>query len=149
MAVVNVWMKGVDAYGHASLQLENGTYISFWPQLKEDRKAKVEGTKLEMLGDRPASKLTYIEDVTEEEKKPEQKIQLPKGALNETQISKWWNNYDAKYNVLTNNCATVVYRALCQGDAKVPESTKMWATAPGYPWTPVEVGRYARDITAQ
>ena len=147
MAVVYVWRPGVDIYGHASLQLENGTYISWWPRAKEDRKAKVQGTSLAMLGDRPAAKLTYKEDEGEEGKRPEERIQLPRGALKEGKIWSWWSSYKAMYNVATNNCATVVYRALCEGGASVPMTTKVWASIIPGPWTPVNVGQYAREIT--
>ena len=151
MAVVYVWGPGRDAYGHASLLLENGTYISWWPLEKEDPKKIARGKRLEMLGKRGHYKVkSYGEDVKLEKKEAERQIRLPRGALKEAKITAWWNSYEDMYDGLTNNCATVVYRALCEGEAIVPPTAAERALSKfGGPWMPETIGDYAEEITTR
>ena len=93
-----------------------------------------------------AEKFSYQEDITKEGKEPDEQITLPKGALNEAKFSTWWGEYNAMFNSSTNNCATVVYTALCVGGASVPRSTQLWAAVPT-PWTLTKIGQYAKTVT--
>eukprot|EP00920_Eleutheroschizon_duboscqi_P022673 GHVT01055169.1.p1 GENE.GHVT01055169.1~~GHVT01055169.1.p1 ORF type:complete len:151 (+),score=1.53 GHVT01055169.1:119-571(+) len=139
MPTVYVWYPNVDRYGHSSLRLNDGTYISWWPRSK----SKKDGTPA-MLGGEPGVCSTFEEDKDAEStrpndpKEPDETIQIPSTALDENKIRRWWNNYSGNYNGVSNNCATIVYTALREGGGhfKMPAGI----------WLPKAVGQYAREI---
>ena len=88
---VYVWKpKGDDSYGHASMELSDGTYISWWPEYggkAEQAKKKAHGFQNRTLED----------DVRDEERNPDRTFIIPsKVGLDEGEIKKWWAKKKAK-----------------------------------------------------
>ena len=124
---VFVWDPHVDMYGHASLSVHNGPYISWWPsQHTEGLGAKV---GLGMLGSRAIASSMRTDKLNE--KRVPSWASAPISCLDEQAISRWWkqlsgrsgqaldekspNLSNGRYNVLTTSCAGVVFEALAVG----------------------------------
>lgn len=130
---VYAWTPHVDHYGHASLELSDGTYISWWPRTKSKKDTRSPA----LLGGEPGARSTYEEDVNAEEKDPDEAITIPSKALNENKIKSWWSSYKGNYNVITNNCCNMVYNALRQGGAH----SEMKPV-----WKPADIIKYAKKV---
>ena len=89
----------------------------------------------------PIGDQAYIEDINGEERKADKVIEFQADALDEKKIKEWWESYkiSAKYNLMTNNCSTVVYRALLEGGA----GTFLEARKTPKVWYPKAVEEYA------
>ena len=149
---VYVWKpKDDDSYGHASMELSDGTYISWWP---------LQGGKPQKLGSKglafpkqtvdtdqpgegnvpvqkqtvdtdqpgegsvPVQKQTLDDDVQDEGRNPDLVFVVPsKVGLKEDDVKSWWENIQSKddWN-LCNNCYGAVKRAVETGGAKVDAS---------------------------
>ena len=112
---VYVWKpKGDDRYGHASMELSDGTYISWWPEY---------GGKAEQKTKRAPGfqNRTLEDDVRDEERNPDRTFIIPsKVGLEEGEIKKWWakKKSEEKWNIF-NNCCDAVKGAIEAGGAKV------------------------------
>ncbi len=121
-ARVYIWSyRGVlEAVGHASLKLWDGTYISWWP----DEETPWTLARVANGFKKPArNPQTYADDVRLEGFKPDRviTIQNRRGGLDTLAISDWWTRFrgnpDNMYHLLTQNCATTVKDALVAGGA--------------------------------
>ena len=149
---VYVWKPEDDnGYGHASMELSDGTYISWWPL--QGGKAEQGGSKdlafpkqtvdTDQSGEggdpvlkqtietgQPregrdlVQKHTLDNDVQDKGRNPDLVFVVPsKVDLKEDNIKSWWENIETKdeYN-LCNNCYGAVKHAVEAGGAKADES---------------------------
>ncbi|XP_067659012.1 uncharacterized protein [Haliotis asinina] len=112
---INIWMPlGVAQVGHASLQLSNGEYISWWPQdlgIKKKRKCNN----------------CLAGDITAEAMTPDYTYRISATKLDLNEMMKCWEKQKASpwYSLLRQNCCWVVYNVLYAGGA--PRSlTVVW-----------------------
>jgi hypothetical protein len=135
---VHIWnYRGKnEAWGHASITLDNGTHISWWPGSNRNYSIIPNVYSAD-----PVSNQTYEQDVKWEEQKPDINIDIT--GLDEQAIEDWWGNYkdSHKWKTLSNNCSTVASEALKQGGAKTGffNSNKII-------WTPNDVKNFAEEI---
>ncbi|PSN51180.1 hypothetical protein C0J52_06048 [Blattella germanica] len=127
MIKVYLWNMTTSRWGHLSLELSDGTYISFWP--KETR-----GFKKASLG------TSYESDVKSEGSSADDILELPDDIVDQEEIKSWWKDYvlNNQYSLVFNNCAQVVKEALVKGGiAKYmdEETTRAYVTAT----TPLQV----------
>jgi hypothetical protein len=111
MAKIYIWNKSGKNVGHCSLKLDDGTYISFWPDSNTAQRVKIPtGKTVSSKGS------TYKDDVDAEGHDPDTIIEI-RGKLNNQKIHKWWmENQDSGYHLYTNNCTNIVEKALEVGD---------------------------------
>ena len=130
---VYVWKSEGDN-GHASMELSDGTYISWWPlQVAKVQHFGSKGLafpKQTVDTDQPGKggdlvqKHTLDDDVQDEGRNPDLVFVVPsKVHLKEDGIKSWWENIESKddWN-LCNNCYGAVKRAVETGGAKVGEN---------------------------
>ena len=147
MLKVYIWeYTGVSGnWGHASMELENGTYISRWPMAN----TSIEQYRFYVWGFRYIYFAVSIygrskeADIEDEGSKPTSTIQVD--GLDEEKIQNWWD--EAKYDIygtLDNNCAETVANGLKAGGAETPwwDLTSSWNIV----WTPNDVKDYAEAI---
>ncbi|KAK3104732.1 hypothetical protein FSP39_008902 [Pinctada imbricata] len=131
--------------GHAALELSDGTYISWWPMLKKDNNFKGMATAMksvEAMKDR-----TFEKDKDKDEgegREPDEIVEIPVSQEQEQAIKNWWTgvlaNHNERYHLRTNNCSTMVYRALREaGCFKAKREPVVSA------WTPNMVLKYAKQ----
>nr|XP_023020992.1 uncharacterized protein LOC111509465 [Leptinotarsa decemlineata] len=101
---VILWLPKVPNVGHLSLELSDGFYISFWPE-KESRWKKTSRGN------------TYEDDRRAEGRGPDEVLYLPPEIVDQEKIKRWWNRVmdDKEYNLMLNNCSSVVREALRKG----------------------------------
>jgi RHS repeat-associated protein len=139
---VYVWrFRGKDeAWGHASIKLENGTYISWWPG--HPRSLKIPGSDIYCA---PPLSRTLEDDTADEGQEPDTKITID--GLNEDAIQKWWDEFKNSnpWCTLTQNCSTTAAEALNEGGGEL--YALMGKYRPNNPvWTPSDVEDYANAI---
>ncbi|WP_424814239.1 hypothetical protein [Roseococcus sp. YIM B11640] len=120
------------SWGHSSVQIEGGAYISWWPSEDEDRNYLVDKDKsprlasfLErVIGTSNVYKVkhrcnpSYQHDVMDEGRGADETCEIAPGVLDTDAISKWWKGYayeSASYHTIKKNCSTTVIRALRAG----------------------------------
>ena len=135
------------AIGHAALILsDNTTYISWWPSNVSREELKFSGGEFKSDA---YNNRTYQDDYRGEINTQPYLI-IPVYGLDEGAIKTWWNGFNvpgAMYNLVRQNCSTVVYKALLAGNV-IPDSIK--PTVEALPvWTPEWVGRFAIAISHQ
>ncbi len=124
---VFVWDPHVDMYGHASLSVQNGPYISWWPSKQTEGAGAKVGTG--MFGSRAIASSMKRDKLNE--KRVPSWASAPISCLDEKAISDWWkklsgragqpidektpNLSSGRYNVLTTSCAGVVFEAMVVG----------------------------------
>lgn len=157
MITVYVWLpnwRKKNYGGHTSMLVSGLTYISWWPA--DDRK----------LGNRsPIRNRKYSGDIVAEGGKPDWSIQL--NGLDEQSILDWWEKFGLTkgntwqgipylgepdellagplppYNVIEQNCSTVVASGLKQGGGdKYANSYDSWSVI----WRPRTVLHFALSI---
>ncbi|OXA38831.1 uncharacterized protein LOC118433186 [Folsomia candida] len=140
IAEVFYWGISVEGVGHLSLQLDNGTYISHWP---EQNKGTGSLAALELLSSALESKADHMAslsgDVETEERQPDESVSLPDGLVDEEDISRWWKTYckTSRYALLYSNCAQTVKLALEVGGIEGPPFI-------GVAVTPLQVFRWVK-----
>lgn len=84
--------------GHLSMQLSDGTYISYWHEETLIMKKKRSGTQ------------TYQDDVQAEGRVADQILTLPEDIVDQAAIKSWWSTYtdNNKYHLLIRNYASEV-----------------------------------------
>jgi len=124
---------GVGAsWGHSSLQIEGGAYISWWPSEDEPRNYMVDSRKnptlarlmRQFIGTTNVYKVkhrcnpTLQADIHDEGRAPDDVIEFASDVLNTHRMSLWWQGYayeTASYHSIKKNCSTTVIRALRAG----------------------------------
>ena len=101
LATVHIWNPTFSGnVGHASMTLNDGTYISWWPRGADARiYNSVEGMTVGSLD----------EDASAEERDPDRSINVD--GLDEGAIRVWWSKFRRfrpKYSFLGQNCAKTV-----------------------------------------
>lgn len=150
MITVYVWLPklhdGHKLIGHASMLVSGHTYISWWP----DETAGIGNYH-------PIRNRGYAGDVAGERSGPDHAIILE--GLDEPTILDWWAHFGLvsdgqliegpllPYNVLTQNCSTVVARGLREGGGD-KYATWWYTTRKNLVWWPAEVRDYALSIRA-
>ena len=143
---VYVWTyQGKDeAWGHASMELDDGTYISWWPE-DED------GDSIPFIEDiytvDAIKNKTFAQDIEDEDnKKPDVTISI--NGLDEKAIAAWWDKFkndpNNKWETLSQNCSTTVADALKAGNASTPwwDFWNSWNIV----WTPADIEDFAHAI---
>ena len=103
-----------EAWGHSSLRLSNGRYVSWWPSKTYSKLSAVVQLKSPVPADRNRS---YDDDVAGEEQDPDNVYRIP--GLDEAAIDAWWISFKSshEYVLTTQNCSTTVKDALKAGGA--------------------------------
>ena len=98
-AIVTYWGPGDQGFGHVSLTLDNGTYISNWP----------DDNNMHMFGGGTTRPSNYTSDRNEEGFDPQS---VTVRGINTSAVQDWWDNRAPVYSGLTNNCSDTVIDAL-------------------------------------
>jgi RHS repeat-associated protein len=143
LLTVHIWdYRGSDvAWGHASITLENGTHIIWWPQATGRQSNKLFPQIYSVVA---YQYQTFQDDITYEGQNPDKNIRIL--GLDEAAIERWWNNYQPtnQWKTLSQNCSTTAAEALTAGGADV-----LWPDflqAHHRIWTPADVEAYAGAI---
>ena len=111
--VVHVWPPQGDGskggwYGHASVTLDDGTYISYWPN-------RPISPPFDSTQARPPN---YDQDKGGENGRTPTDYYIQ--GLDENKIKKWWKNCPHGNFSTLNNCSTITCQALRQGGQQLP-----------------------------
>ena len=149
VATVFIWnFLGKDvAWGHASIELDDGTYISWWPN-------HVNRKEMPLLSDIYCSDAypnrTFQDDVDGEEgHQPDWRVAV--GGLDHDKIRTWWAGFKTSHQwcTLSQNCSTTVADAIWAGGASgilTPRETANWESV--VVWVPNDVLSFAQAIDA-
>jgi hypothetical protein len=134
---IHIWnyQGSNEAWGHASMTLDDGTHISWWP----DNPVPPEFP----LYSAPAfPNQSYADDVAFEGRGPDHVI--PISGLDEAAIKAWWGDFKSKnkWSTLSQNCSTTVADALDAGGGGDGVYLADWNSF----WTPADVRGYADAI---
>ena len=152
-------------WGHSSLQIESGPYISWWPQA-EGRDYLVDQKKNPRLASFLGSiigttnvytvkhrcNVNYQQDITAEGGRGADFLaEVATGVLNTTAIERWWTGYQheaASYHVIKKNCSTTVIRALRAGgsDAACGKTGAVDFFDKRRGWEPTDIISYMRRM---
>lgn len=118
MATIYYWaMEPLSlAVGHISMELDDGTYISHWPEARiaqEERNAKKNP-----LMKRGIAQPTLQDDKIVEGKTYTEKVILPRRLVDGGKVKAYWESLQKKgtnYHLLFSNCAQMVEAALRAG----------------------------------
>lgn len=157
MITVFIWnYRGMsEAWGHASMEICGGepagnVYISWWPE-STDRRAKIsnKGPLANIYTVNAIKDRMYPHDVRDEERVPDHTIRLD--GLDESAAKKYWyeltGGKDPQWTSLTQNCSTVVARALfAAGGDSFAEGLEGWWHSWNVIWKPDDVLSYARAV---
>ena len=139
---VYIWLPQGITVGHASMQLSNGTYISLWPG--EDKMGKT----IKQIGIAMGTKQHYEnlsdsldEDIHREKRPPDHVFSIE--GLDETAIQSWWDSFNEKWHLLSQNCCDTVIGGLRAGGAD-----KRIAPSGGrFIRTPSDVAEYCKRLS--
>ena len=139
---VKIWdFRGsASAWGHASLTLENGTHISWWPS--EPREYPLGGS-LPIYSAPPYNPQSPYDDFKNEGyRNPDRVINID--GLDEAAIAAWWEKYrdSNQWKTFGRNCATTVADALKAGGG----GRWWWWSAHNLVWTPDNAAIFAENI---
>ncbi|XP_060594139.1 uncharacterized protein LOC132748505 [Ruditapes philippinarum] len=134
--VVYVWRPSGDYVGHSSLQLSDGTYISWWPEGDcgpTNPRAKA------------APNDSLENDIKAEGNRQPHAYRIKVSSEEQNAIVRWWTNFKAKadYQFISNNCSTVAYYAQ---EAAFPFLSKLNDEIPV--WVPGAIEMVAQDLAA-
>lgn len=159
MIYVYIWnFQGKNiAWGHASMNV-NGTYISWWPEKKEDRhysKISQDIYFVHSIRGRTFPDDKWAEGNYKYYKSPDHLIAI--NGLDETKILQWWGRTALIYNnqkyqgpihlpwsTLGWNCAKIVATALKEGGG---DKYSDFINSRNLIWTPNDVKGYAQSIS--
>jgi RHS repeat-associated protein len=147
LLVVHIWnylgsIGPNRAFGHASITLDDDTYISWWPS--NSRSPLIPGTPLYSA---PPFLEGYEKDVLWEKGGPNANIRI--SGLDEAAIEKWWNEFKGnhQWSTLSQNCSTTAVQALAAGGADF--YSVLGGGVPSFynlVWTPSDVSSYANSV---
>ena len=144
---VYVWPPADGRYGHAAIKLDNGTYISWWPQSNNRNYGFLNwgypfnSYSVPAIPNRP-----FGNDVKDEGNNQPNKTRID--GLDEGAIQKWWDTFrndpSSRWCTASGNCSTTAADALKAGGADVdwPDIGK----AHNAIWTPNDVQKFADAI---
>jgi RHS repeat-associated protein len=143
LADLYYWRGYNGDWGHASIQLNDGTYISWWPVPGGHDLLMSSLTDHYWESDAIADE-SFTDDVNNEGHYPNEKIHLD--GLDEDAIRKWWDAYKKshRFNSAFQNCSTTVFDALSAGGSQ--------DVLPGYPypttgiWSPENIRDYGQAL---
>ncbi|MFD9633995.1 hypothetical protein [Streptomyces violascens] len=152
-AKVYIWSyRGTfEAFGHASLNLSDGTYISWWPSGMSVK--TIPGLPDELKAEAVPDQ-TYEKDKELEGYSPDIIITIPGGdeGVSISDITRWWGNFKDdkgnKYQLDGQNCAKTVADALFAGGAGqlLGGTSGSWRrVSPWYPWVAQNFAAAIRD----
>ena len=109
------WEPGKLQFGHASVQVGPDTYISWWPITRDEEKGI--GLVNVVVSVAANQSESYDEDRQREEQEADHIFEIDE--LDEEAIVRWWAREKERneYHLRSNNCCTMVYKALQQGGA--------------------------------
>ena len=138
---IYVWLPRLDSLGHASMKLGNGTYISLWPAEDKTGKKKKKGKK-ENHQERSES---LEEDIDLEERDPDARYRI--NGLDENAIQEWWDHFDERWHLLSQNCARTVIEGLRAGGSDRRLGFMSWVYhGVTVVWTPLRVATYCESL---
>ena len=149
LATVFVWdFLGKDvAWGHASIELDDGTYISWWPQGLGRKSMPLLPDVYTVAAIQPR---TFRDDVeAEDDTQPQWRVAV--GGLDHKAIRAWWASFKTthKWSTLSQNCSTTVADALWAGGAASILTAREDDMFQGVVvWTPNDVLALATAINA-
>ncbi|MDF9828243.1 RHS repeat-associated protein [Ereboglobus sp. PH5-10] len=120
------------AYGHASMKLDDGTYISFWPQATGRDRSKI-SSRLYTVAE--IQNQTYADDVRlKDGRAPDHIINVTN--LDTDNIRNFWITWqdDKNWSTIRYNCAATIYNCLHAGGK--PREFE-------FIWPPADVKNYA------
>jgi hypothetical protein len=134
-------------WGHAMIVLDDGTPISWWPQI-ENRETLLDlPIPIYSVDAIPNQDLQDVEGPDFEDSLPD--FELLIRGLDEKAIKDWWENdwkTDPKWETLTRNCSTTAAKALKAGGGDKYSSFK---DSFNLIWTPADVQNYALSIVKE
>jgi hypothetical protein len=114
MAKIYFWDPDGKNVGHCSLRLDDGAYISFWPCQDYGPTQAIANITV------PSACHTYENDKIDEGRDADRIIGI-RGKMNNEKIHTWWmRNQECGYSV-SNNCSTMVEKALEVGQLESNE----------------------------
>jgi RHS repeat-associated protein len=143
LADLYIWKGYNGDWGHSSLKLNDGTYISWWPQDINHEYTSPLGSLAPALFEADARvNQTYDLDRTLERHKESQIIHLDN--LDEGAIRDWWEKFKRshKYNSTGQNCSTTVVDALEAGGS----GRHLIMYPKPMVWAPEDVQRYGEAL---
>ena len=142
LLTVHVWhYKGsTDAWGHASITLDNGTHISWWPS--PSGRDYTFGQSVPIYSAPPNDPQALTDDINLEGQLPDVEIVI--NGLDEAAIDAWWQNYrkNNRWKTFGRNCATTASDALKAGGG----GSWWWWSAHNVVWTPNDAEAFTRAI---
>ena len=141
---VYVWLPRMGSVGHASMELQNGTYISLWPGEGKMGKKKKKKKKKDKKGKshRDEERSDSLADDIESEERIYDLVYRISG-LNERDIERWWAGFDTRWSLLSQNCCKTVIDGLRAGgsERKLNFVNKLYFGVTLL-WTPLRVATY-------
>jgi RHS repeat-associated protein len=140
LATVYVWLPKDNAYGHASITLDDGTHISWWPAVEgRDRNKFINNIYSAPANDNQ----TMGDDIFMEGRDPDYTKNII--GLDEQSISSWWEKFKGsnQWKTLSQNCSTTVAEALKAGGA---DNIAPWWPSHNIIWTPGRVMNFSDSI---
>ncbi len=139
---VHIWnyRGSEEAWGHASVTLENGTHISWWPNTETANPSVIPNVYTADAN----SDQTLTDDISMENQSPDSVIKIE--GLDEGAIENWWKSFkkNNKWKTLSQNCSTTAADALKAGGAKVKWTDLL--TQFNLIWTPNNVAEFANAV---
>ncbi|XP_033755664.1 uncharacterized protein LOC117338418 [Pecten maximus] len=138
--VVKLYIWNIkSSWGHVSMALEDGFYISWRPTYQVE-KSPVNATEWVLAREQQ----TLQDDIRAEYGRlPVHAIKIIHQILDEDKIKRWWLKFKAnnRYNLLTCNSSTVVYFAMREGGAldHVIDRQPRW-------WTPEDIKAFGEAV---
>ena len=142
LLTVHIWdyRGSSEAWGHASMTLEDGTHISWWPSGQNRESIPF----ISEIYTAPANDpQTYNDDVRLEGQAPDKQIEIK--CLDENKIKQWWLVFKTthKWKTLSQNCSTTVADGLKAGGGADNVS---WGVSHNIVWKPNDVKAFAQAI---
>ena len=151
LATVYVWFpEPGEAFGHASMDLNDGTHISWWPNNQGAtgsthkpgcNRCTKHNSYFYSSPAYPEAFQTLQQDTDDEGRAPDKTIFVD--GLNEGAIKQWWNDFKGRNNwdTTNQNCSTTVADALTVGSGM----PLLFRPHP-LMWTPFDVYIYALEL---
>ena len=119
-AKIYCWRNDQGSWGHMSLQLSDGTYISHWP-----KEIKSKTNPFPVIAKQMRN---YAYDITAEGRDADEVIDLSHAMVDEAKLRNYWKEYKstAKYHAIGNNCAQVIVHCLEVGMEEDSKSLTAW-----------------------